>query len=362
MPRSGRALVETAREIVPADKVLIVGTGAESTRTCLQQTRDAAARGADAVLVVAPHYYGAAMTADALRAHYRRVADESPVPVVLYSIPKYMHFSLPPALVAELAAHENVIGIKDSSGQRDQLAAYLESQSDSFAVLDGERAAVPPRAHGGRSRAAFSPWRCSRPAVTLDVYNRSSQGDEAAATPAQARLTPLGAKIVGELGVPGVKAAMDQVGLSGGPVRLPLQPLGAGAAARGRRAAAQRGARRGRLVDAASAHLARIGAHLAPDRRPRGGRGAPVLRRRPARGRVRDQRTLIRVFCIPGGVGDAARRRARGARRASPVSGARQHPALMLAALRRCSPSRSARSRYLGRRGVLDFRSCGGAA
>src|SRR5579871_94878 len=88
-------LVDATRALVPSDKWVIVGTGAESTRTCLKQTRDAAEHGADAVLVVAPHYYASAMTEQALSEHYHRVADESPVPVVLYSIPKYMHFALP---------------------------------------------------------------------------------------------------------------------------------------------------------------------------------------------------------------------------------------------------------------------------
>jgi 4-hydroxy-2-oxoglutarate aldolase len=217
-------LVETARRLVPSDRLLLVGTGAESTRTCLAQTRDAASRGADAVLVVAPHYYGSAMTIDALRAHYRRVADESPVPVVLYSIPKYMHFALPPALVAELAAHENVIGIKDSSGQADQLAAYLEAQSSSFSVLTGNAQlfhhALKAGARGGILAAALF-----APAATLGVFRGVCDGDEAAAEAAQRTVAVLGAKIVGELGVPGVKAAMDCAGLKGGRVRMPLVQL-----------------------------------------------------------------------------------------------------------------------------------------
>ena len=94
----------------------------------------AAERGVDAVLVVAPHYFGPNMTDAAVRAHYLRVADECPVPVVLYNIPKYMHFKIAPATVAELATHENVIGIKDSSGDRELLAAYLPAQSNSFTV------------------------------------------------------------------------------------------------------------------------------------------------------------------------------------------------------------------------------------
>ena len=93
--RERMALVETARELVPSDRLLIVGTGAESTRMARRYASLAAERGADAVLVVAPHYYGAkAMNASALRAHYSAIADESRVPVLLYNIPKYMHFGM----------------------------------------------------------------------------------------------------------------------------------------------------------------------------------------------------------------------------------------------------------------------------
>jgi 4-hydroxy-2-oxoglutarate aldolase len=218
------ALVDTTRELTPAEKWVIVGTGAESTRTCLKQTKEAAKRGADAALVVAPHYYSNAMTEEALRQHYRRVADESPVPVILYSIPKYMHFSLPPALVAELAQHENVIGIKDSSGNKDILTGFLAAKSPSFSVLVGNAQifhhALMNGATGGILAAAMI-----APSIALDIYNNHQRGDMAAADAAQAKLHPLGAKIVGELGVPGVKAAFDRVGLSGGPMRMPLQSL-----------------------------------------------------------------------------------------------------------------------------------------
>ena len=224
------ALVDATRELTPADKWVIVGTGAESTRTCLVQTKAAAKRGADAVLVVAPHYYANAMTEEALRQHYRRVADESPVPVILYSIPKYMHFSLPESLVAELAEHENVIGIKDSSGNKDNLAGFLKARSPSFSVLVGNAQifhhALMSGATGGILAAAMI-----APAFALDIYENHRRGDMALADAAQAKLHPLGARIVGELGVPGVKAALDRIGLCGGPMRLPLQSLDAQQAA-----------------------------------------------------------------------------------------------------------------------------------
>jgi 4-hydroxy-2-oxoglutarate aldolase len=217
-------LVDVAREVVPRDKTLIVGTGAESTRTCLQQSRDAALRGADAVLVVAPHYYGGAMTIDALRLHYRRIADESPVPVVLYTIPKYMHFAIPAELVAELAEHENVIGIKDSSGKADSLAGYLQSQSETFAVLTGN-AQLFQHAMAVGSRGGILAGALFAPQLALDIHRATLNGDAAAADAAHAQFAVLGAKIVGELSVPGVKAAMDAVGLHGGPLRSPLLSL-----------------------------------------------------------------------------------------------------------------------------------------
>lgn len=227
--RERMALVEAARAVVPSGRPLIVGTGAESTRLAQRLTRQAAERGADAVLVVAPHYYGGkAMTAAALRAHYTAVADTSPIPVLLYSIPKYMHFALAPQLVAELAQHENIIGIKDSSGDLELLAGYLEAQGDRFTVLTGNastfKQAMVLGARGGILAAALF-----APAVCLDIYaaaRNKSAASVGMADQAQQRLTPLGGRIVGEMGVPGVKAAMDHVGLRGGPVRPPLLPLG----------------------------------------------------------------------------------------------------------------------------------------
>ena len=219
-----RELVNAAREVLPSDKALLVGTGAESTRTTIHLTRDAAARGADAVLVVSPHYYGTSMTAPALRQHYWRVADESPVPVLLYNIPKYMHFSLAPTLVAELAQHENIVGIKDSSGNRELIASYLNCASSTFAVLTGNAQIFLDSLRSG-ARGGILAVALFAPALTLDLYGSHQRGDAAAAGAAQERLAPLGAKVVGELGIAGVKAALDHVGRVGGPVRSPLMPL-----------------------------------------------------------------------------------------------------------------------------------------
>ena len=219
------ALIERARGELPGDALLIVGTGAESTRQCVQRCRVAAQLGAHAVLVVAPHYYSSAMTPGALEAHYRRVADESPLPVLLYNIPKYMHFALEPDLVARLATHENIVGMKDSAGDLKRLQGYVQSQGESFTVLTG---------HGGTFhdalqlgvRGGILAVSLFAAELTLDVYERHFAGDRDEAAESQRALIPLAAEIVGRMGVAGVKAAMDRVGLGGGPVRLPLLPLG----------------------------------------------------------------------------------------------------------------------------------------
>jgi 4-hydroxy-2-oxoglutarate aldolase len=219
-----RSLVEQARVELPADALLIVGTGAESTRQCVQRCRVANEHGAHAVLVVAPHYYSAAMTPAVLEAHYRRVADESPLPVLLYNIPKYAHFALEPDLVARLSTHENIVGMKDSAGDLKRLEGYMQSQSDSFTVLTGHggtfHQALELGARGGILAVALFAVE-----LTLDVYDRHLAGERADAAESQQAISPLASEIVGRMGVAGVKAAMDRVGLAGGPVRMPLQSL-----------------------------------------------------------------------------------------------------------------------------------------
>lgn len=220
------ALAAAARAAVPRDKLLIIGTGAESARQCVARCRVAAEAGADAVLVVAPHYYSNAMSREALAAHYHRVADASPVPVMLYNIPKYMHFALPADLVAELAEHANVIGIKDSSGDVNMLKGFLAAQSDRFSVITGSGSALQAGLEAG-ARGGILAVSLFEAKLSLEVLAAVRAGDTARASLAQGRLKPMADVIVAKLGVPGVKAAMDRVGRVGGNPRLPLLPLDA---------------------------------------------------------------------------------------------------------------------------------------
>ena len=223
-------LVACARPLVPAGRPLVAGIGAESTRTTIERARRAADRGADAALVVAPHYFGSAMTVDALRAHYTNLADASPIPVILYNIPKYMHFRLEPALVRELARHERIIGIKDSSGDASLLAEYQALQDATFTVLTGSaqllRQALERGARGGVLAVSLF-----APALTLAVVDAVARRSPDAEL-LQNRLAPLGKTIVGEMGIPAVKAALEAVGLAGGAPRLPLLPASAADRAR----------------------------------------------------------------------------------------------------------------------------------
>lgn len=217
-------LIKWAREVIPADKWLLAGIGSESTRQTINRAKVARDEGADAVLVVAPHYYLKRTTEAALSAHYNAIADASPLPVMLYNIPVYANLALTPALVHEMAKHENVIGMKDSAGNLPMLAEYLAASSDSFRVLTGSGATTTAALKAGAAGAILAIALFAGPAA-LAMHLAQQADDEVTAAALQLRLVPLATDIGGALGPAGIKAAMDLVGLSGGAPRGPLLPL-----------------------------------------------------------------------------------------------------------------------------------------
>ena len=218
-----RRLVETAREVLSDGAWLIAGTGAESTRQTIAATKAAATAGADAVLVRPPAYFSAGATPASLVTHFRAVADASPVPVLIYNIPKYTHLPLAPALLQQLVGHERIVGVKDSSGDLKNLAAYREA-APKWTVLAGSAsllyAALELGCQGGVVGVA-----CFTPRLCVTLVHEFERGNRGAAGRIQERVTPLDKEIVGKLGPAGVKAAMDAVGLYGGPTRPPLAPV-----------------------------------------------------------------------------------------------------------------------------------------
>lgn len=216
-------MLEWLRDVVPEERWLIAGAGRESTRATIVACKTAAAQGADAVLVRSPAYYSPALTNAALTTHFRRVADESPIPVLLYNMPKYTHVALSDTLFAALADHPNIWGAKDSSGDMKNFAAYRDAVPQ-WTMLVGSGGLYYAALEMGAA-GAIAAVGCFAAAVTREVGVAFGAGDKRRAGAAQELVEPLHREIVGRLGIAGVKAAMDAAGLVGGPVRPPLVDL-----------------------------------------------------------------------------------------------------------------------------------------
>jgi len=217
-------VLETARRAIPADKLMIAGTGCESTRETIALTRQAAQVGADAALVLTPHYYGSKMTPDSLVRHYQAVADGSPIPILLYNVPGFTHVDVDAATVARAAQHTNVAGIKDSGGNLAKLADVVRLTGPDFQVLAGSAgfflAGLAVGAVGGvLALANVAPQEC----IGIHRLFKAGQWEEAAEL--QRRMVPVNAAVTARFGVAGLKAAMDMLGYYGGPVRPPLLDL-----------------------------------------------------------------------------------------------------------------------------------------
>jgi 4-hydroxy-2-oxoglutarate aldolase len=219
-----RQVVGWLRDVVPDDRWLIAGAGRESTRATIAACRTAAEEGADGVLVRAPSYYGPLFTTASLIEHFRRIADESPIPVVLYNFPRYTHVTLTEQLVAALSRHENIWGAKDSSGDLKNFVAFREAAPE-WALFMGPGALYYPALELGAA-GAVAAVACFATAMTVAIGEAFATGDRAKAGAIQEVVAPLHKVIVGELGVAAIKAAMDAVGLAGGPARAPIAPLG----------------------------------------------------------------------------------------------------------------------------------------
>jgi 4-hydroxy-2-oxoglutarate aldolase len=217
------ALIRSARRLA-GSRTLLAGTGLESTRSTIAFTRRAADAGADAALVLTPHYYKAQMTHEALRVHFERVADASPIPVLLYSVPAFTSLPFPPGLASAVAGHPNISGMKESSGDIGLLGRIVSSVPASFAVACGSAPVVYPALCLG-AVAGILAVACCAPGPAAALYQAFRAGDHGRARQLQAALTPLAIAVTVAWGVAGLKAAMDAAGFRGGFVRAPLLPV-----------------------------------------------------------------------------------------------------------------------------------------
>jgi 4-hydroxy-2-oxoglutarate aldolase len=215
-------VLATAREAVVADRLFIAGVGQQSTRGTIQEIeRLATAVAVDAVLVITPHFYRAAITQNALVAHCTAVAGASPIPLILYSMPALTGIKIEPATAAVLSKHPNIIGIKDSSNDIAGLQETIRLVRD-FAVLTGNGTVLSEALSSGACGGILAVG-CVAPELCLEIFRAMKFGDTERAAHLQAALSPLASAVTTRFGIGGLKAALDIHGYAGGAVRAPLR-------------------------------------------------------------------------------------------------------------------------------------------
>ncbi len=284
-----RDVLKCARQAAAPNKVLVAGTGIESAVETLRLTEYAAELGYDVAMVRTPHYYKKQMQPENILAFYRTVADRSPLPVIIYNFPQATGYDIPAEVVIELAEHPKLIGIKESSGDVEKVHKMVEatrhihrnvtvtetfeavtprmiaagsgsnggelipvgalaaegSSSGSkpssaavtvvgslktrqkeagFQVLVGSAQKLHPSLDAGAVGAILA-FACAAPTACYEIYAAWKEGDVELARLKQQRIAAAAQRVVGDLGVPGVKYAMDYNGYFGGPARLPFLPL-----------------------------------------------------------------------------------------------------------------------------------------
>jgi 4-hydroxy-2-oxoglutarate aldolase len=217
-----RKILETVIEVSAKDKVIMAGTGRESTEQSITDTKEAGRMGIHFASLIAPSFFAKKMTDQVLSRHFRLIADVSPVPVLLYNNPEVAVVTFSTGLIGEVSKHPNIVGMKDSS--KGNFASYVLAAGPDFNILAGSanflfEALVMGGVGGVLSIANFAPDICCR------VYDLWKAGKLEEARKEQYRLMTLNQKVSGKFGIAGVKAAMDMAGFYGGPPRSPLLPL-----------------------------------------------------------------------------------------------------------------------------------------
>ena len=219
------ASLTATRELLDSDRLMVAGTGAESTRRTIALGQMAADAGADAALVQPPAFYKGAMTPEVVREHYTTVADASPIPVIVYQVPlRFSTLDFPTGLVAELSQHPNIVGIKDSRGNLDLVGELVTQTSSDFQVLVGNGAMLYASLEVGAVGGILGLANMA-PKDTSGLPAAFMAGDHSESGRIQKNVAPVHREIVGGFGVPGVKAALDILGYRGGNPRPPLRPL-----------------------------------------------------------------------------------------------------------------------------------------
>lgn len=213
-----------AKKAAPG-KLIMAGTGLESTSSTVELTRRAADAGAQCALVLTPSYYHEQMGDDAQIAYFTAVADQSPIPILIYNVTKFTHINISPAAVSRLSQHPNIIGMKDSSGNIAGLIGYMTAGLDpEFNLMVGTASAwYPALCIGVRGAVMALANCCPRECVQVQTLYEAGKYTEALAL--YKRMFPVNACVTGKLGVPALKHACDCLGFEGGHPKSPLLPL-----------------------------------------------------------------------------------------------------------------------------------------
>jgi len=215
-------VIETSRTAIPSSKIMIVGTGMESTQQTIHFTNQSAKMGADCALVVTPSYFKGSMNPRILYDHFIAVAESSRIGILLYNVPQFTGINLDAEVVAKLSVHPNIVGIKDSSGNIGQLNEIIHLSRKGFAVFVGSAPVFYPAlcvgaAGGILAVANVVPEEC------VKIQSLFQKGTMADAKALQNQLTPLAKAVTVKYGIGGLKMAMDLAGYFGGDPRLPLK-------------------------------------------------------------------------------------------------------------------------------------------
>jgi 4-hydroxy-2-oxoglutarate aldolase len=214
-------VVEAIKRAADPGMTVVAGINELSTRAAVEAARRASDSGADAALVITPYFYKSSMTGQALARHFEKVADHSPIPILIYNVPQDTGVIIASETIASLAAHPNIIGVKDSAGNFGAIAETIRLAPASFAVLTGNGSILYPSLMMG-ARGAVLAVACAAPRACSDLYAAVEAGDHAKARELQNRISPLSHIVTAGLGVAGLKAAMEMIGYTGGAPRAPL--------------------------------------------------------------------------------------------------------------------------------------------
>jgi 4-hydroxy-2-oxoglutarate aldolase len=214
-------VIKAIKQSATTSHTIVAGVNEFSSRAAIEATRAASEVGADIALVVTPYFYKSAMTSEVLKRFFHQVADASPIPVFIYNVPQNTGVVIDAQTIAELSAHENIAGLKDSSGTMGALSDTLRLVPSEFNVFVGNGGILYPALAMGAKGAVLA-VACVAPRACVELFAAVQAGDHGKARELQNRLSPVAHLVTAGLGVSGLKAALDLAGFFGGTPRSPL--------------------------------------------------------------------------------------------------------------------------------------------